>query len=480
MEEIAQLSDIIDGIRARFVRLSDEIWDHPELRWEEFTSVAKQIEAAEEEGFRITRDIGDIPTAFSAEQGEGGPVIAVLGEFDALAGLSQASGVATPEPDPNNTSGDGAGCGHNLLGSGSLLAAAAVARYLRENGLPGRVRYYGCPAEEAAAGKTFMVKAGAFDDVAAAVTWHPSSVMSTTQSLSLAYTQVYFRYAGVPAHAGAAPHLGRSALDAVELLNIGVNFLREHMADSSRVHYAITDAGGNSPNVVQSRAEVYYVVRSRTVAEMRELYDRVVRIAQGAALMTDAVLEIEFDGASSEVLPNVALERRLHANVEKIGGVPYDEADQRAAQPFTDTVPAREVAAIRARIGISADDRRPLFDGVAPLGSTEKRNQGTGSTDVGDVSWVVPTVQIRGGTAAIGTPAHSWQMVAQGKLPAAHKGMVHAATAMAATVVDLLTDAGLRADAQAEFDGIIARTPYDCPIPDGVVAPPVRAKQAQA
>ncbi|MBA8815878.1 amidohydrolase, partial [Microbacterium halimionae] len=252
MNDTTPIAEIVAEIGARFTRLSDEIWSDPHLRWQEHASVEKQIEVAAEFGFQVQRNVAGIPTAFWAEKGEAGPLIAVLGEFDALAGMSQQAGAleATPNPDTANTNGHG--CGHNLLGSGSLLAAVAAARYLELNGLPGRVRYYGCPAEEAAAGKTFMVKGGAFDGIDAAVSWHPGSVMSTRQVLSLAYTQVYFRFTGVAAHAGSAPHLGRSALDAVELLNVGANFLREHMPDSARVHYAITDAGGTSPNVVQA------------------------------------------------------------------------------------------------------------------------------------------------------------------------------------------------------------------------------------
>lgn len=473
MKDTSAIEKIVEEFGPRFTRLSDEIWDDPQLRWQEHGSVQKQIAAAEEYGFRIERDVAGIPTAFWAEKGHGGPVIAFLGEFDALAGLSQESGATRPSPNPETDNTSGHGCGHNLLGGGSLLAAAAAAQYLEDNGLPGRVRYYGCPAEEAAAGKTFMVKGGAFEGIDAAVSWHPASVMSTRQILSLAYTQVYFRFTGVASHAGAAPHLGRSALDAVELLNVGVNFLREHMPDAARIHYAITDAGGASPNVVQAHASAYYIVRAVDVAQMRELYDRVVKIAQGAALMTETTLEIDFDGACAELLPNVVLEKALHANVEAIGGIPFDAADQQAAAAYTAGFPAREVEGMRHILGVPGDEA--LFSGVAPLGSPHARFQMTGSTDVGDVSWIAPTVQIMGGTHAAGTPPHTWQMVAQGKLPHAHKGMLHAAKAMAATAVDLVVDPALLAAAQEEFHEVIARTPYDCPIPDGIVAPPLRA-----
>lgn len=275
-------------------------------------------------------DVGGIPTAFAAEKGTDGPVLAFLGEYDAPAGLSQESGAADCRPDPHNTTGHGHGCGHHMLGAGSLLAAVALARHLAEHGLPGRVCYYGCPAEEAAAGKTFMVAAGAFDDVDAALTWHPTGGGGTmsTQTRTLAYVQAWFRFSGVASHAGVFPHLGRSALDAAELMNVGVNFLREHMPDSARIHYAFTDAGGASPNVVPATAEVYYLVRAETVSQMQELYDRVIDVAKGAALMTSTTVDIQLDGASAEILPNRVLEEALHATLVEMGGVPFDQDDQ--------------------------------------------------------------------------------------------------------------------------------------------------------
>lgn len=470
---VSTMKPVVDALAERFTRLSDDIWDHPELRWEEHRSMERQIEAAEEFGARIAREAGGVPTAFSAEWGSGTPVIGFLGEYDALAALSQAAGSAERTPDPASGTDAGHGCGHNLLGSGSLLAAVALARRIEEEGLAGTVRYYGCPAEEGAAGKTFMVAAGAFDDVDAAITNHPGDAMSADQWKSLAYTQAYFRFRGVASHAGGAPQFGRSALDAAELMNVGVNFLREHMDDSDRIHYAFIDAGGPSANVVQPTAELYYIVRSPTVARMRTLYERVKKVAEGAALMTETELEVEFDGACAELLPNRTLEERLHANVLELGGVPFDDEDQEYGRRIARGLPAGAVELARRSKALPAG-APPYFDGVLPLADPAHRFQMTGSTDVGDVSWVTPTVQIVAGTAAVGTPAHSWQMVAQGKSAAAHKGMVHAATAMAATGLDLLADAGLLAAVRAEFDGIVAETPYDPPIPEGTIVPPLR------
>jgi aminobenzoyl-glutamate utilization protein B len=461
--------------RARdFTGLADQIWDHPELRWAEFSSVAAQQQAAAAAGLAVTGNVAGIPTAFWAEAGSGGPLIAVLGEFDSLAGLSQESGVARPQPDPANASGNGQGCGHHLLGTASLLAAAAVARYLEDQGLPGRVRYYGCPAEEAAAGKTFMIKGGAFADVDAAVSWHPGALTGVSRSHSLAYCQAYFSFRGTPSHAGSAPHLGRSALDAGELMNVGVNFLREHMPANCRVHYAFIDAGGPSANVVQASTRLYYVVRAPDVPAMRALYDRVVKIAEGAALMTETELTIEYDGGCSELLANDTLEHAMNEEFGRLGPVPFDAADRERAEPFLATLSADEVARARKRARIPAGDTSALHRHVLPFDPDAERFTMGGSTDVGDVSWVVPTVQCTTAVAALSTPGHSWQMTAQGKLPAAHKGMLHAAKVMGATAVRMLTDAELLDAAKAEFAGRLTERPYDCPIPDGIVAPPLR------
>ncbi|MFB9070211.1 amidohydrolase [Citricoccus parietis] len=474
MNHVQKISEAIDVLAPEFTALSDSIWDEPELRWDEYTSMEKQIRVIEGHGFEVTRTVAGIPTAFSAEKGSGGPVIAFLGEYDALDDLTQASGSPERHPDPHSSSVNGHGCGHNLLGSGALLAAVATAAYLEEHHLPGIVRFYGCPAEEAAAGKSFMVKDGAFADVDSAITWHPAATTAYKQSLMLAYTQVYFHFKGLAAHAGAMPHLGRSALDAVELLNVGTNFLREHMPDSARVHYAITDAGGHSPNVVQANASVYYIVRHTDAHQMRALYERVVKIAQGAALMTETELTIEFDGACSEVLPNEVLEQVLYENVKELGAVPFDAEDQATAARFAAGLDEREVRTAKKSLGWDPSDARALHDDLPAPAFESPRIQGTGSTDVGDVSWSVPTVQIFAATTAIGTPFHAWQTVAQGKLPAAHKGMVYAAKAMAATGISLFEHPGRIAEAQAEYDALTAQTPYISPIPDGVVAPPLR------
>lgn len=470
----------VDAAAAEFTTLADAIWDDPEMRWEEFRSQEKHQATARAHGFTITEAVGGIPTAFSAQRGTSGPVIAFLGEYDALAELSQQAGSPERTPDPANPSGNGHGCHHHLLGTGALMAAIITAEHFEAAGIDAQVRYYGCPAEEAAAGKTFMVASGAFDDVDAAVTWHPFPTTSARQQLTLSYSQVYFHYTGLAAHAGAMPHLGRSALDAAELLNVGTNFLREHMPDSARVHYAFTDAGGRSANVVQAHASVYYVIRAEDTRQMQDLYDRVVKIAQGAALMTETDLEIEFDGACAEVLPNEVLETTLDGVLSELGPVPFDAADQAAAAGFAVSLDERAIAEAKRTVGWDAADRRALHDDITPFHPDMPRTQGTGSTDVGDVSWVVPTVQISSSTAALGTPFHAWQTVAQGKLPAAHKGMLHAAKSMAATAAAIVTDPDVLAAAQREHADIVAKTPYLPPIPEGVLAPPLRTNARSA
>ena len=471
MSDLASIRSTVTSLGPEFTALSDDLWDHPELRWEEHRSMAAHIRLAEQHGARITRDAGGVPTAFSAEWGSGSPVIAILGEYDALASVSQAAGVAERLPDPHSDSGAGHACGHNLLGAGSLLAAVALARTLAERGAAGTVRYYGCPAEEAAAGKSFMVAGGAFDGVDAAITWHPNDALSTSQVLTLAYTQAYFRFTGTASHAGAFPQHGRSALDAAELMNVGVNFLREHMEDADRIHYAFTDAGGTSPNVVQPTAELYYLVRSPTWPSAKALHDRVVRIAEGAAHMTETQVEVTVDGASAQIVPNRALELAMHGVVEELGGVPYTEEDRALAAMFQETLSEQAVAAARRR---HRQPDGPLFEGVPVLGEEGEWIQMTGSSDVGDVSWVVPTVQLQGGTAALGTPFHSWQLVAQGKSSLAHRGLVHAAITMAATGLRIALDEQLRADAAAEHARRVGPGGFVSPIPAGLAAPPLR------
>jgi aminobenzoyl-glutamate utilization protein B len=458
-----------DAHQDDFIALSDRVWDMPELCYTEVRSCAEHTAMLEAKGFRVTRDVAGIPTAVMGEAGEDGPVIAILGEYDALPGLSQEAGVALESPVPG--SGFGHGCGHNMLGAASMLAATAVKDYLAANGLKGRVRYYGCPAEEGGAAKGFMARAGVFSDVDIAISWHPSSFSGVNPPTSLANTRIDFSFHGRASHAAASPHLGRSALDAVELMSVGVNYMREHMPSDARVHSAILDAGGVAPNVVQAFAKVRYLVRAATLPELTRLIERVRKIADGAALMTETKVTSQVVSAVSNLLGNTPLERCMQDNLDRLGPPPFDERDRQSAAEFQATLTEEDIAAAYRRAGIPAQLDKPLADLIIPADA--RPQGGVGSTDVGDVSWVVPTVQARGATYAIGTPGHSWQLTAQGKLPAAHKGVVHVAKVMAGTAIDVLQDQVLLARAKADHQARVGKTPYVCPLPPDI-DPPIK------
>lgn len=470
MQNSDPIWDHVERHRDAFIELSDNVFDTPETLYAEFKSVAEHRRMLQAQGFRVTEAPAGIPTAVIGEAGDEGPVIAILGEFDALPYLSQAPGVADHQP--LEEGGNGHGCGHNLLGAASLLAATAVKDWLAENGIKARVRYYGCPAEEGGAAKTYLVREGLFDDVAAAICWHPATFTAVNEAYSLANTRIDFTFHGKAAHAAGSPELGRSALDAVELMNIGVNYLREHMPDNARVHYAYLDAGGVAPNVVQAKATVRQLIRAGTLPELRDLVARVRKIADGAALMTETRVESRVFSGVSNLLGNRPLEEAMQAELDRLGPVPFDEADREFAREIQKTLTDADIAATFRRIGTKPDKGLALCDFVAPL--DRHREGGEGSTDVGDVSWAVPTVQARVATCAIGTPFHTWQTVAQGKAPAAHKGMIYAAKTMAATACRMIENPGLIAAAQSEHRAHLADTPYECPIPADVHPPLVK------
>lgn len=468
MNQMANLSRSIDTRLEPFAALADRIWEVPEIRFTEENAAREHIAMLEELGFAVTRNVADIPTAFIGEAGSGGPVIAILGEFDALAGLSQEAGVA--EERPLAKGGNGHGCGHNLLGTASLMAAAAVKDYLADNNLPGTIRYYGCPAEEGGSGKTYMVRAGAFADVDAAICWHPGSFNRVMRSKSLANIQAFFRFKGKASHAAASPHLGRSALDAVELMSIGVQYMREHMPSDARIHHAITNSGGISPNVVQAEAEALWLVRSPDTAELKELFERVRQIGEGAALMTGTTMSVEIDRACSSTLCNDVLEEAMEKNLMALGAPDFSEADLEFAARMQATLSPQDIDfAYKHYSAERGDNAAPLHLGVLPRPQEEEIMHG--STDVGDVSQVVPTVQSWVACHAIGSALHTWQIVAQGKSALAHKGMAHAAKLMAATAIDMIGDADLLAKAKAELNRRRDGRPYICPIPDDVIPP---------
>jgi len=456
----------VDGLAERFVELSDKVWETPELNYQEHRSSAEHLGMLREQGFRVETGLAGMPTAVMGEAGTGGPVIAFLGEFDALPELSQEAGATEHRPLAGN--GPGHGCGHNLLGSGAMLAATAVKDWLAENNLPGRVRYYGCPAEEGGAGKAFMVRDGVFADVDAAISWHPFSFAGVMEPAALAYAILDFSFAGRSAHAAGSPHLGRSALDAVELMSVGVNYLREHIPTDCRVHYAYLNAGGPAPNIVQAAAVVRYIVRSPRAAEVLMLIERVKRVAEGAAMMSETRVEPRFVCAMNSLLGNHVLEGAMARNFEILGAPVFDEADEAFARQIQDTLTKEHIQSAYAMFGLEPGNTA-LCDRIVGRGAGGK--QMLGSTDVGDVSWAIPTVQAYGATHAIGTPLHTWQVTAQGKSLHAHKGMVHVAKVMAATGADLFGYPHLLADAKKEHETRLASDPAVRILPPDLAPP---------
>ncbi len=471
MTALAPVLDFVERQSPRFTAMSDQIWNLAELRYEEFASAQLHIEMLEAAGFRITRGVAGIPTAFVAEAGSGGPVIGILGEYDALSGLSQEAGAMTCTPSSEIANGNGHGCGHHLLGTAAHLAAAAVKDHLERSGQPGTVRFYGCPAEEGGSGKTFMARAGLFDDLDAALSWHPAVHNGVFSGETLANIQAYFRFRGKASHAASSPHLGRSALDAVELMNVGVTYSPGDMRPDARVHYAVTNTGGLSPNVVQANAEVLYLVRAPRNNQATELFARVKNIAQGAALMTDCQVEVVFDKACSNLVQNSVLNELVHKHLHAIGAPDFSAEDMALAAQFQEqTLTPEDIEGAGRSLGQAWRNPKPLFDHI-DLYTAGKERTLHGSTDVGDVSWIAPTAQCFTACYAFGTPFHSWQLVSQGKSSLAHKGMLLAAKTLAASAIELLGDSDLLAQAKAELLERRAGKPYVCPIPDNVALP---------
>ncbi len=449
---------VVDEKAALLEDVANYLWDNPETAFTEFKSAAYLCDVLRKEGFEVKENLAGIKTAFSGTYGSGKPVIGILGEFDALSGLSQEAGCLEQK---SLGGAAGHGCGHHLFAAGSLGAAIAVKKWLETTGSSGTVVFFGTPGEEGGSGKSFMARDGVFDGLDAAFTWHPGFANKLWTDRSLANYQILYKFDGTPSHASSRPDLGRSALDAVELMNVGVQFLREHMPNFCRVHYAITDAGGMSPNVVQPHAEVLYLIRGADNATVKELYQRVNDIAKGAALMTSTKESHVFIKACSNLVHNTVLRKILHEKLVEIGSPEMDAQDIQTARQFSET----------ALQGMpQVDPENPIWDDIWAY--TEDEVQGYSSTDVGDVSWVCPTAQILTATFARGTPPHTWQMVAQGKLPQAHKMTRYAAKVMAASAVELMARPELLAQAQAEFRQRVGEG-YDAPIPKDVMPKPM-------
>ena len=456
------------------VEVSDRIFDFAETGFHEFETAKLYQQVLEKEGFAVEMGIAGMPTAFKATYGNGKPVVGFLAEYDALPELSQVGGCTERKPVCGENP-DGHGCGHNLLGAGTLAAALAVKAYLEENPGKGTVILFGCPSEEKGNGKTIMAREGVFDGLDAAFTWHPDTVNTVVSYSTLANVSVFFYFKGVTSHAAAAPEMGRSALDAAELMSVGVNYLREHIPSSARVHYAYRDVGGIAPNVVQGHSCVHYYIRAPKAWQVQEIYKRVTEVAEGAAKMTGTEVSWELYAGLSDFMPNHALSEVLQSSLEEVGAPVFDEEDFALARRFFYETASKEELegkkeALKKRYGAEALEKlleKPLDTGVMPL--IWSGQVLSGSTDVGDASYVVPTAMMSTATATLGTAPHTWQMTAHGNTEIAHKATMTAAEAMGLAGIRVLehpdiAEAALK-ELHEETNGV-----YVCPIP-GEIGP---------
>lgn len=465
-----KISALVEKKQELFLSVSDKVWGFAELGMKEFQSAGVLTEALESEGFEVEKGLASIPTAFCGTYGNGKPVIGFLGEFDALPNLSQEADC--PEQKQLVEGGSGHGCGHNILGAGALAAAVAFKDYLRENGLPGTVKYFGCPGEEFGCGKAFMARAGCFDDVDCSLTWHPGDTTCTWSTSCLANMSVFFSFSGKTAHAAAAPHAGRSALDAAELMNVGVNFLREHIIPEARVHYAFHDAGGQAPNVVQDRAKLHYYIRAPKREQAQQIFERIQKVAYGAAMMTETECTVKFKDGLSDYLPNQTITKIMNDAMEEIGPVPFDEEDRNLAKRFWDTMADHNAGMLAPFGGMELSksyeaEGTVLFDDVLPYKGAHIVVPG--STDVGDVSYVTPTAQLVAASACLGTGTHTWQMTAQVGGPIGHKAVLYAGKAIALTAVRLLENPSLLEEAKGEFQKATGGKKYKPLFPDDIM-----------
>lgn len=428
---------IISNLDKRFdeyAGISKQIWNFAELGYLEEKSSLLLQEQLKKEGFEVKAGIAGIPTAFVATYGAGKPIIGILGEYDALPGLAQE---AVPEVKPIPNQKGGHGCGHNLFGTASVAAAVEVKNWLQKTGKSGTIKIFGCPAEEGGSGKVYMVREGYFNDIDVVLHWHPSSANAADASTSLANKNAKFRFRGIAAHAAASPERGRSALDGVEAMNNMVNMMREHIPQDTRIHYVITK-GGDAPNVVPAFAEVYYYARHKDRAILQSIWKRIENAAQGAALGTGTKVEWEVLGGVYNLLPNLTLASVMNNNLQKVGGVVYNEEEKQFAEKISETL---------------GEQKQPITNAtkIKDLKDASESATSGGSTDVGDVSWVVPTVGLGTATWVPGSAAHSWQSTAASGMSIGQKGMIVAAKTLAITALDLYTDQSLIDKARAEW-----------------------------
>lgn len=446
----------LDTLTPDLIAMNQDIWSYAEVGLEERRSSKRLSDALAKAGFRVRRGVSGMQTAFVAEYGAGKPVIGLLAEYDALPELSQE---AVGERRPAKDRANGHGCGHSAFGTAIVGAALAVRDAYDRAGFKGTIRVYGTPAEETLIGKVYMALDGQFNDLDACLHWHPSSKNKVSYGSSKAMISAKFTFSGLPAHASGSPHQGRSALDGVELMNVGVNYMREHVKESSRIHYVITNGGGQ-PNVVPPSAQVWYFIRANTHDDAEANFDWIREIAEAAAKMSRTKVAVQVDTDCHEVIPNLPLSRVVQKNLEAVGAPRFDEADRKLALQLQ--------ADLRGQPGFN--EKTPLHESVEKL--PEKPTPPTGgSTDVGDVSWLVPTAGFNAACFAAGSPGHSWQNVAAVGSPIGHKGMMVAAKVLALSTADLLQDAAVLKAARADLDRQMKDRKYTTRIPKGQKAP---------
>ena len=465
----------IDEHKSEFIEISDKVWEYAELGLVEEKSSKLIAAKLEENGFNVELGVAGMPTAIHAQWGKGKPVIGFQGEYDALPGISNKT---VPHKEPLIQDGPGHGCGHNVHGASALAAVISVRHTLEKEGLPGTVRFFGTPAEENYGGKVFMVREGVYEGIDVCLSHHPSSLNTASLSSSNAVNGVKFHYHGKTSHAAGNPEQGRSALDAIELMNIGVNFLREHVIPDARIHYVI-EVGGGQPNVVPDYARSWYYIRAPQRDSLDPIYERILKIAEGAALMTDTKLEVEFIDALYNVLPNKTLSETVLTNMREVGAPEYTEEELKFAAEIAKTVPKEQkIDSLRKRKVPNWEkyvDIDLVTDIIDPWDEGETS---PGSTDVADVSWQGPTIEFGTTSFVLGAPGHSWQHVACSGMSIGHKSLIFAAKTMAGTAFDLLTKPELVLRAQEEFKEKLKGRTYKCPIPRDVDPPLKTAREA--
>lgn len=455
---------IIESKKELLVETAEEIWENPEVAFQEEKASQLQIKILKEAGFKIKNNIGDLPTAFIAEYGADKPVLGILGEYDALPSMNQE---IAAQRKPVKKTKPGHGCGHNLLGTAGLGAVIAIKKAIDKGEFTGTIRYYGCPGEETLNGKVFMAREGVFNDLDSCLTWHPMQSNSVWAASSLAMNSIRFEFSGTTAHASASPEMGRSALDAVELMNVGVNYLREHVNEKARIHYTITN-GGDSPNIVPDSAGVWYYIRAPKRENVEEITERIKRISEGAALMTETAVEYKYLAACYNVLPNSHLGNLITANMKKLGGPDFDDEDKVFAKKLAETFSKGQ----KEKVMVGAPQK--IIEQNLHTGVVEPYDNGlvvSASSDVGDVSWITPLAQFNAASWPVGTAAHSWQATAASGSAIGFKSMIFASKILAGTLFDLYKKPELIEAAKKEFRQNTIDKNYKCPLPERVESP---------